>query len=529
MGDIEDGLVWMSRTAQGRVGEAVRAVCERDTALADRVVRGDSQLDTAKDRLQHYIFRRLEEPALPQPEREFLRAAIFISQNLERIGDCSADIAKQARQLGACPLGDGVRRLLQEAVPMVGEGIERSLNACLRQRLDDARAAMMYEDRLDRVFGEGMDVIRERPAPPDPNVTVTTTLLLKYVENIGDYVQNITDQAIFLITGQRLKYSNLVELERVLGRIEDEKPSFSFQNLFEGRSGARVGRVEADGWGALFFKQDQPEKIGEEIRKMREWDELVPGIVPRLRGRSVPGEATSFLAEFLDSILLRDLLLDQDEEIIGKALSALFATVREAWERSLTRERVEIDYVAQIRARLGELFRMHPGLRKTRLQTVRFDGASMPGLDETLDALEARQQRIAPPVSVWVHGDFNVDNIFYDTADDRVYFIDVHRSGRGDYVRDMSVFMVSNIRNPMLPARVLRRMMAINESAYSFARSFAEGVGDAHFEPRMRLARGRSLISSARLIADKRFARRLFLQGMFLLDRVAREETPESE
>lgn len=527
MGDIEEGLAWMSRTAHGRVGEAVRAVCERDTGLADHVVRGDSQLDTAKDRLQHYIFRRLEDPALPQPEREFLRAAIFISQNLERIGDCAADIAKQARQLGRHPLADGVRRLLMETVPVIGEGIERSLKACLRQRLDDARAAMTYEDRLDRVFGEGMAVIRERPAPPDPNVTVTTALLLKYVENIGDYIQNITDQAIFLITGQRLKYSNLVELERVLGRGEEEKPAFSFQNLFEGRSGARVGRVEADGWGSLFFKQDQPEKIGEEIRKMREWNDLVPGIVPRLRGQSDPAEATSFVAEFLDCILLRDLFLDQDDEIIGKALSALFATLREAWERSLRRERVEIDYVAQIRARLEDLFRMHPGLRKTRGQTVRFDGATMPSLDETLDALEARQQRLAPPVSVWIHGDFNVDNVFYDIAEDRVYFIDVHRSGRGDYVRDMSVFMVSNIRNPMLPARVLRRMMAINESAYSFARSFAEGVGDANFEARMRLARGRALITSARLIADKRFARRLFLQGMYLLDCVVGEETPQ--
>ncbi len=67
-----------------------------------------------------------------------------------------------------------------------------------------------------------------------------------------------------------------------------------------------------------------------------------------------------------------------------------------------------------------------------------------------------RRERIASPVTVRIHGDFNTNNIIYAAPIDRVHFIDVHRSGSGDYAQDIGVFLVSNLRTPA-PGRRTRR------------------------------------------------------------------------
>ena len=522
---LVDGLKWMELTVSGRVEDCVRAVLDHDLERAARVVAGDSRINAANDRLQDLAFRRISTPGLAQPERDFLRVAVFVSQNMERIGDCAVSIAKRARELPPGCIGEPISTLLEESIPAMREGINRAMSACLTKRLDRARRAMQYETRLDRMFAQGMDLLRERSRNPETAAQVAAlTLVLKYVEKVGDAVQNLAEQAILLVTGQRLKYGGLVHLERMLGRLDESDSSPTFRNLFEGHSGATVGQVRVEGRAPLVFKHDRPDKIASEIERADAWNRLVPGIVPRIHNRGRVGEHESFLAEFLESRLLQDILLDVDAELIKRALRRLFATLQVVWARSAHFEAPPVNYVAQIRERLPDLFHMHPFLERLRGETLLIHGAPARSLLDTLDALESRAQDLAPRVTVWTHGDLNPDNVFYDPARDHIHFIDTHRSGWGDYLQDVSVFMVGNVRNPMYPELVVKRMVEVNAGVRDFAAAFAESVGDAAFSARLMLARGRSLITSARLMADKRFARRLFLQGMRLLDTVARDK-----
>jgi aminoglycoside phosphotransferase (APT) family kinase protein len=129
------------------------------------------------------------------------------------------------------------------------------------------------------------------------------------------------------------------------------------------------------------------------------------------------------------------------------------------------------------------------------------------------------EPHIAPPVSVRIHGDFNTNNVIYDGRLDSVRFIDVHRSGAGDYLQDIGVFLVSNLRNPLEDATLIAELERVNRLVTDFAAEFARLVGDDHFQARLLLSQARSLITSARLVTDGDFARGLYLRGVRYLEK----------
>jgi hypothetical protein len=142
-------------------------------------------------------------------------------------------------------------------------------------------------------------------------------------------------------------------------------------------------------------------------------------------------------------------------------------------------------------------------------------------LDELLGLAAAREPLLAPPVSVRLHGDLNTNNVVLDAGTGRVHFIDVHRSGPGDYAQDIGVLLVSNLRHPIQDADLRAELDRLNRLIQRFAAEFARLVGDGHFDARLRLSLARSLITSGRLLTDPDFAREIYLRGVRLLERAA--------
>ena len=98
----------------------------------------------------------------------------------------------------------------------------------------------------------------------------------------------------------------------------------------------------------------------------------------------------------------------------------------------------------QLSKRLEEVYTIHPEFRQDDCHIC---GKSIvPSFGELLKQAHHLEAGIRAPFSVYIHGDFNVDNIIYDPLEKKINFIDLHRSRYMDYVQDVSVFMVSNYR-----------------------------------------------------------------------------------
>ena len=252
---------------------------------------------------------------------------------------------------------------------------------------------------------------------------------------------------------------------------------------------------------------------------MEEWNRLVPGLVPGVKTRFQADGRESFLGQYVDGALLRDIYLARPWDEKLRATRRLLETVRDVWVATSVKDAPAIDYIRQIRERLPELYVLHPQLESLRRGETRVFGITHRSLGDLLDAVARVEPQLAPPVSVRLHGDFNTNNIVYDAARDRVHYIDVHRSGTGDYVQDIGVLLVSSLRTPIQDPRLRAELARVNGLIHRFAAEFARLIGDAHFDVRLRLSQARSFITSGRLVTDGAFARDIFLRGVRLLER----------
>jgi hypothetical protein len=269
----------------------------------------------------------------------------------------------------------------------------------------------------------------------------------------------------------------------------------------------------------MIWKEGAPRKIEEEIREMEEWNRLVPGLVPDVKDRYRGEDRESFLGVFLDGTLLRDIYLTRTCDQKLRVTARLLETIRDVWLATMEKHAPPVDYVRQIGERLPELYAIHPRLEALRRRETSVFGVRVRSLGDLLQRVQAIERTLAPPVTVRIHGDLNTNNVVYDATVDRVHFIDVHRSGSGDFAQDIGVLLVSNLRQPIQDRRIQTELARLNRQVESFAATFAGLVGDTHFATRLMLSQARSFITSGRLITDPDFARDIFLRGVRLLER----------
>jgi thiamine kinase-like enzyme len=223
------------------------------------------------------------------------------------------------------------------------------------------------------------------------------------------------------------------------------------------------------------------------------------------------------LIEHLAGLTFEQILLHESPRLLRQTLKQLTRTLEKIWRETRTDKPVSAAYMRQLSKRLEDVYTIHP---EFRYDDGRICGKSIPSFGALLKQAHRLEAGIKAPFSVYIHGDFNVDNIIYDPLEKKINFIDLHRSRYMDYVQDVSVFMVSNYRLQIFDAPLRRRILMLTHEFYRFAAAYARKSGDTTFELRLALGLARSFATSTRFILDKSLARAMFLRARYLLEQV---------
>jgi phosphate uptake regulator len=520
--DLGRDLAMMARLVQSQLITAMTAFFQKDVALAARVKGKDDQVDNLLGAIEEKCFERIAHEEAGNPRSRRLRGVFRVALNLEKLGDYAVNIAEQAEHLARLPSRPLPFDLAGPARVALA-ALDEVITAFTDGSAEKAKHACGCETELDRQYREALQQAFKRLGDPaqDPAFIITNLFVAKFLERMGDSILNIGETTLFILTGERLKLHQYLHLEHMVGEVAPADGGVSaldFRQIWGGISGARVGRLVVQE-GPLIWKEGVERKIDAEIDQMEEWNRLVPGLVPAVKKRFQQDGRESFLGQYVDGALLRDVYLARPWEEKLRATRRLLETVRDVWLATTVKDVPVIDYTRQIRERLPELYALHPGLEALRRGQTRVFGIAHRSLGDLLEAVARVEPQLAPPVSVRLHGDFNTNNIVYDAARDRVHYIDVHRSGPGDYAQDVGVLLVSSMRIPIQDARLRAELVRLNRLIYRFAAEFARLIGDTHFEARLTLSQARSFITSGRLVTDGEFARDIFLRGVRLLER----------
>jgi phosphate uptake regulator/aminoglycoside phosphotransferase (APT) family kinase protein len=516
MREVERALTNMTATVRDQLNDALVSFHERDPASADQVVERDDIVDNLNGALEERIFEAIGAAGANISEGRRWRAALRVLSNLERIGDAATHIAKHSIMMSHEP--DPVIEFpLDDLATIAVQGFTEGVEGFVKQDLDLAKSACERERELDELYVKKLHQLMALLDKGEGHARYLLHVLaaMKYLEKTADFALNIGEAAFFAVTGTRLKYPQFKQLETLLAEADRSSSNVVYRHFWDGISGAIVLEIDSPDGQRFLFKEGMRKKMDQEIDRVIEWENLAPLRTPRLIGKAQDKDRRAVLREFAEGALLQDILLSpENDEGKFAAMHALLEALLDIWGSTLIARPPRIDYSQQIRSRMREILRRHPDLEDVAKEELSKYG----GMFGTLDVLQRKEASLAPPFSVWIHGDLNANNAVYDAASRQVVFIDVHRSRYGDYAGDVGVLLTSTFRQ--FPRKKIARIIElVNDSMVETIAEFAQKNHDTHFEDRLKLARARALVTSARLTDDADRAEALFVEGLKFLKR----------
>lgn len=526
---IQHNLRFLVVEVQGQL-EHLQAFFESGSAtLAHRLLDRSGYTRNLETRIHESCRRELASPD-DGPGELSLRAYAVVATELGRV----AELARECIQ----HLGGGKRQrsldaaALHPQVTQVSDGVARVARAIADHDTQQVLAIAEIEERLDAGYERlRRGHIQELEDTRHAEDVVAALFVAHSVEQMGDALLRAGEAILSANLGQPIDIAGYRTLTGSVARLEGEDlGALQLGAIATTRSGGTVaGVADADEEGGRIvavFKEGQKRKLKDERRRVRSWHAIYPGLAPRILSYHKRGRSAALLIEHLAGLTIEQILLHESRELLDEALGRLAETLRSVWTETRTETPECADFVRQTQARMDAVYAIHPEFRRG---DARVCGRDLPSFDSLMIRAEALEVGLEAPFSVYIHGDFNVDNIIYDPLEQRINFIDLHRSRYMDYVQDVSVFMVSNYRLQILDAPVRRRILRLARRFYRFASRFAADVGDTSFELRLALGLARSFATSTRFILDKSLAGGMFRRARYLLEAAlaAAERRPE--
>jgi phosphate transport system protein len=206
--ELKERLLAMAGTVEGMVTASIRALVERDAALAGRIIEeqepGVNRLEIDNEDAVINLM------ALHQPEAGNLRtlaACIKINNDLERIGDHAVNIAEAAQYLIGVPqlkpLVD-IPRMAEQAVSMLKDSLD-AFTRCDAKLARDVCARDNIVDALnDQIKRELLTYMMADPKSIDRALKLMMVSL--NLERIADLATNLAEDTIFMATGETIKH-----------------------------------------------------------------------------------------------------------------------------------------------------------------------------------------------------------------------------------------------------------------------------------------------------------------------------------
>lgn len=187
--------------------EACEAVATVDHNLARRIIERDTEIDQEEVAVEAEALRLM---TLFQPmgvDMRQLCTTIKVNGDLERIADCTVNIAERVRHMDAAVTEDA-RADLKRIYPVVHRLLRDALRAYASAD-HEASTRLLAEDAvIDAFYGEFIQkLVNEAARSPEiMSAHLDVLSIAKNLERIADHATNIAEDVIYLATGQIVRH-----------------------------------------------------------------------------------------------------------------------------------------------------------------------------------------------------------------------------------------------------------------------------------------------------------------------------------
>jgi len=206
LAELKQQLLSMAAQADQALSNAMRALVDRDAALARKVEDDDQILDRLEIEIDEKAINLLSKAPLASQLR-LITVAMKAGVDLERVGDEATTIARRARQLNEEPQLKpyvDIPRMAGMALSMLRDAVQAFVDGDMAK----ARAVIPRDKEVDllnkQIHRELAGYMVENPA----NITRSLHLMVvaKSLERVADHAKNIAEEAVFLFEGQDIRH-----------------------------------------------------------------------------------------------------------------------------------------------------------------------------------------------------------------------------------------------------------------------------------------------------------------------------------
>ncbi len=527
---IDDNLQFLVLEVRQQLEETLRLMSDPGSVSEAKIFGRDDYIDNLKSTIENKAYALIGPANTDRKTVNRLRAINTVTTNLERIGDFTTNIVNQTHHLRDPRFME--RYPYRSFFDEILKAVDIIIDALFRIDIPMAMKICRTEMRLDAMYKTQFErIMADLRTGKETENLVTALFIIRYFERIGDSLLNIGEAIISAAVGEKLKIHQYQALEESIESAElgSDLRDFTFDGIWETRSGCRIGRIRDSQQGVgswVVFKDGKQDKLNREKQNIERLERLIPGLTPRIIDYNVHGDNATILLENLPGKTYQAQLIDADPNVIRRSRELVQSTFEKMWSATKTDITSNARYLHQLQKRLDDVYKVHPDFR---YRESSIGAVGTPAIDQLLMQGKALDEELVAPFTTLIHGDANVDNLMIDLDANRIFLIDLHRSSDSDYVQDVSVFLVSHFRLPVFDS--LRRSL-INGAAvdfYHFASQFARTHGDVTFDARLTLGLVRSFITSTRFVLNQRFADAMYMRSVFLLEKVLATDPTQLE
>lgn len=184
---------------------ARQALIDRDAAAAEECASNEVLIDAMMEELELKVITIIARHQPTARDLRFLGAVYRSLADVERAGDYALHVARAGAELSqAEPIKKYVD--LARIMTVIDEMIERTMKALTESDAVAAREALQMDDEIDvleqQIQRELLTLMMENPRAVGPGMLLISTT--RYLERLGDHLENVNEHLIFWLTGERL-------------------------------------------------------------------------------------------------------------------------------------------------------------------------------------------------------------------------------------------------------------------------------------------------------------------------------------
>jgi len=204
---LRDRVLLLGGEAETALARAMKALTERDSELAKRVLEQDDEIDQLEVEIDRQCIDII---ALRQPAARDLRFVIAVTKMapvLERIADHGANIARVAIDLNNEPELKSVfdlSRMADHALEMLRGALDAFTSGDPVAAREVIKSDVKINDLYNHVFHRLIEMMVSDPATATRDARLL--FVAKHLERIGDYVTDICELTVYMAEAAFIKH-----------------------------------------------------------------------------------------------------------------------------------------------------------------------------------------------------------------------------------------------------------------------------------------------------------------------------------